>query len=45
MIDLLDKDNLHIFLEKMNNKNNSFIANVNILASRLKEILEQIEVK
>ena len=38
MADLLDRDNLHIFLEKMNNKDNSFIANVNLLASNLDNI-------
>ena len=38
MVDLLDRDNLHIFLEKMNNKDNSFIANVNLLASNLDNI-------
>ena len=38
MADLLDRDNLHIFLERMNNKDNSFIANVNLLASNLDNI-------
>lgn len=38
MANLLDRDNLHIFLEKMNNKDNSFIANVNLLASNLDNI-------
>ena len=32
MADLLDRHNWHLFLEKTNNKNNSFIANVNLLA-------------
>lgn len=35
MADLADKHNWHLFLEKMNNKNNSFIANVNMLAGRI----------
>lgn len=35
MVDLLDKDNLHVLLEKQCNKGNSFIANINLLASKL----------
>ena len=39
MTDLLDRDNKHLLLEKMNNSNNSFIANVNNLAKNLESIL------
>lgn len=42
MADLLDKDNKHLFLEKMNNKDNSFIANVNLLVQNL-EALPNLE--
>ena len=35
MTDLLDRGNKHLFLEKMNNSNNSFIANVNLLVQNL----------
>lgn len=42
MADLLDRDNLHIFLEKMNNKDNSFIANINKLAAKLNVIIEAV---
>lgn len=39
MIDLLDKDNKHVFLHKVDNKNNSFIANVNLLVKNLESIV------
>lgn len=38
MKDLLDRGNKHLFLEKMNNKDNSFIANVNKAATGLDDI-------
>ena len=40
MTDLLDRDNKHLLLEKMNNSNNSFIANVNNLAKNLGSIIQ-----
>jgi hypothetical protein len=40
MTDLLDRDNKHLLLEKMNNSNNSFIANVNNLAKNLEYIIQ-----
>ena len=39
MTDLLDRGNKHLFLEKMNNSNNSFIANVNLLVQNLDALL------
>ena len=39
MVDLLDRGNKHLFLEKMNNSNNSFIANVNLLVQNLDVLL------
>lgn len=40
MVDLLDRENLHLLLEQQNNSNNSFIANINKLALHLKYILD-----
>lgn len=40
MANILDRDNLHKFLHKQQNKDNSFIANVNVLVSRLDVLLE-----
>lgn len=39
MTDLLDRGNKHLFLEKMNNQNNSFIYNVNKLAQNLEALV------
>ena len=39
---LLDRHNAHLFLEKPNNKGNSFIANVNRLVAQL-ELLERVD--
>lgn len=40
MADMLDKHEKHLFLEKENNTENSFIANVNILAKKIDELVE-----
>lgn len=39
MANLLDKNKQHLFTEKQNNKNNSFIANVNKLVSKFEELV------
>lgn len=43
MIDLLNKNNWHLFLEKTRNKNNSFIANVNLLVDRFDVLVEVLK--
>ena len=40
MADLLDRNNRHLFLEKQKNAENSFIANVNMLAQNYGKVLE-----
>lgn len=40
MVDMLDKNNKHLFLEKVDNNTNSFIANVNLLASKVGDLLD-----
>src|SRR5574344_2826007 len=42
MADRLDRDNQHLLLEKTDNTNNSFIANVNKLAAKLNVIIEAV---
>lgn len=39
MASILDKYNEHLFLEHSDNKSNSFIANVNLIASKFKELV------
>ena len=40
MEDILDKDNLHTFLHKQYNNNNSFIANINKIAKEIQKLIE-----
>lgn len=40
MADMLDKNEKHLFLEKENNTENSFIANVNTLAKKITELVD-----
>lgn len=42
MADLLDRNNQHLLLEKADNTNNSFIANINKLAAKLNVIIEAV---
>ena len=42
MANMLDRDNQHLLLEKTDNTNNSFIANVNKLAGKLNTIIEAV---
>ena len=42
MANMLDRDNQHLLLEKTDNTNNSFIANVNKLAAKLNVIIEAV---
>ena len=39
MANMLDRDNQHLLLEKRDNTNNSFIANINNLAAKLDVIV------
>ena len=39
MANMLDRDNQHLLLEKTDNTNNSFIANINNLAAKLDVIV------
>ena len=40
MEDILDKDNLHTFLHKQYNNNNSFIANINKIAKEIQKLIK-----
>ena len=42
MANMLDRDNQHLLLEKTDNTNNSFIANINKLAAKLNVIVEAV---
>ena len=42
MANMLDRDNQHLLLEKTDNTNNSFIANINKLAAKLNVIIEAV---
>ena len=42
MTNILDRDNQHLLLEKRDNTNNSFIANINKLAAKLNIIIEAV---
>lgn len=43
MANMLDRDNQHLLLEKTDNTNNSFIANINKLAAKLNIIIEAVD--
>lgn len=40
MADMLDKNEKHLFLEKQDNTENSFIANINVIAKKISELVE-----
>ena len=42
MTNILDRDNQHLLLEKRDNTNNSFIANINKLVAKLDVIIEAV---
>ena len=44
MTNILDRDNQHLLLEKRDNTNNSFIANINKLVAKLDVIIEAVDI-